>query len=298
MSESLSYGQKLFRELNIKQGRFFYASFLHQEEEKREWSEFFINRNSRGKIKHFKEKSIFVVLSQDCDIAHHNDNVEGMIELVLCKKILAKEMYPGNQFVQSVRKLHFKLEDKTCYEANVDYILLLKKEELYHTLKEEHECSFKLPENILKQIPIWRANRYNRTAFPDNFNEKFYPIAKQYLAKFDLQTQEYEQDIASDILAFYIKLDTLEERETYHFAFLALLNDEISDEAKNIIQNYIEAMALKLEQDACYIDQSEIYAERAQYISVSTLVEFVRFNFDYISLEGEDNKFDELKLLP
>ena len=83
-------------------------------------------------------------------------------------------------FVGSARKLQFSIEDD-WYEANVDLILSVHKEELYATLNDNNVDILAPSEQLLLIAPLWRGNRYTRTALPDNFNAHLFPILDENL---------------------------------------------------------------------------------------------------------------------
>jgi|SRR5690554_2853269 len=291
MTVEPSYGQRLFHELHIKQGAYFSACLVNAEKEI--WASYFINPTQRATVNRFKRNSIFLILSQDCDIACHNDQLDNTVELVLCKKIRSRDVFAGNQFVTSVRKLQFTV-DGDHYEANIDYILHVEKEKVFNLLSAQSEvCVSLLTPSAAMQIPVWRANRYNRTALPDSFNNQLGPVLNKHLPQIEssaeVVSKSGEKLLKNYIHAVYVLLDSYEEQESYNFEFFALLNTETPDAVFSNVQDAIEAMAEELGAVCGYLDKSDIYVDRASSTTVAYLSKFVKLNLDRVSLAHGSN---------
>jgi len=251
------------------------------------WTESFPKLEHRNDVKKVKDTSLFLVLSQDCDISCRKDSDESCVEFVVCKKIRERDLYAGNSFVRSVRKLQFEV-DSQWYEANVDYILTVPKNELLDAL-DPNQISL-LSEEYALALPKWRSNRYLRSALPDNFN-KFADQAffESHLEKIELIAKA-AAEYSSYIRSIYIYLDSMDEQETYKFDFFALLHNEVDDETMSNIQAAIESMACELENISGFEDISEMYADRDSSTTISYLTRFVRLNLDYASLQKGDSE--------
>ncbi|WP_335917814.1 hypothetical protein [Shewanella chilikensis] len=290
MTEELSNGQKLLHGKKLTQASCFFAKIV-PEEIRLQWSESFSKPALRADKKKFKDSSVFLVLSQNCDIACRNDGIESTIEIAVCKKIREKDVFSGNSFVKSVRKLHFKAGE-FWYEANVDYILHVDKAELLNLLdRTENFEPITLANEYAISVPVWRSNRYMRSALPDNFNAQLDPIIGSHLS--DIESAATPQDVkqtkfSSYIRAFYVWVNSTEELDSYSFEFFALLRDEVNDEQASRIQTAIENMAEAFEEEAGYKDVSEIYAGRENTTYVSYLTRLVRLNLDHQSLSQGD----------
>ncbi|EKA7393679.1 hypothetical protein OL318_003993 [Vibrio parahaemolyticus] len=288
MAEELSKGQILLHNKKLVQASCFLGSSIPMEK-RIEWSASFTKPRLRADQTKLKDTSIFLVLSQNCDIACRKDQIESTIEIAVCKKIKPKDVYEGNSFVKSVRKLHFQAQEN-WYEANVDYILHVDKSELLEVMEEAGEFPLiSLSDEYAKSVPVWRSNRYMRSALPDNFNAQIEPIFGDHIAKIESSAiAEEAKDFSSYIRAFYVWVDSSEEKEHYAFDFFALLRDDISDEQASQVQDAIEEMAEAFAEVSGYEDLCEIYSGRESTTTVAYLTKFVRFNFDHLSLEQGD----------
>lgn len=280
-----SCGQVLFHEMGLRQASCFLASFL-DDDMRLSWMASFAKEANRKKLKYFRRDSLLLVLSQDCDIAASIDSNESAIELVICKKI--PKLHPGNEFVNSVRKLHFKFADE-FYEANVNHILTIEKSVLLDFFKAESDLElYELDEEYSRSFPIWRSNRYNRTALPDKFIHAFKDIEKEYLPAISTTAIALDQAYSSYLRGLYVSVSPNSESDQYNFKFFGLLRDEVGDSKMSDIQEVIEAMAEELESTCGFIDDSDIYADRSVNTNVSYLTSLVKYNVDYYSLSSGD----------
>lgn len=290
MSDMHSSGQILLHDKRLVQASCFSASLI-SDETKKNWSKSFHKPEYRDSLKKIKNSSIFLILSQNCDIACRNDSLDSTVEIAVCKKIKESDVFPGNSFVKSVRKLHFKA-GSNWYEANIEYILSVNKKELLSTIESIDEFELiKLTDEYSKSVPVWRSNRYMRSALPDNFNDNFGHILDKHIGELEKRAIPlYNEDFSSYIWAIYIHLDSDEEKANYNFRLFALLRDETPDNVIPDIQDILESIAEELEEQAGYTDDSDIYAGRAKSTYVSYLTQFVRLNLDNHSLSNGDNK--------
>ncbi|WP_375058400.1 hypothetical protein [Zobellella sp. DQSA1] len=283
MNQSL--GQQLYHAYGLKQG--YCIPMADVSSEKREaWSKAFSKVNLRGDTSKFKDSGVFLVLSQECDIACRDDLLDSSVELVACKKIKEKTVYPGNLFVSSVRKFQFQI-GSDWYEANVEYILNVEKSEILEVLSEAGEGILKKPNDIyMASVPMWRANRYMRSALPDEFNDVLNPALKEHMPIID---DSARHDNGSYIKAIYVLVESGEISGCYEFEFFALLDSSASNEVLSKVQDDMEALCDSISSSQGFFDKSDIYADRETSIFVSFLIRFVRLNVDTYSLsKGED----------
>lgn len=287
-----SAGQQLFHEIGVKQGAYFKASII-SEKAREFWiqsrSQFILRGSEKNNI--IPDDALIVVTSQDCDISCANDDIDKCIEFAVFKKINNKKVFPGNQFVKSVRKLQINLNTQ-WYEAKVEYIIEVEKVQLLETLTDPQDIRC-LPGIHNISVPVWRANRYLRTALPDEFNQKLHPIFDSHLSILENVTKR--EDDTSHIRALYIWLDTFDEVEQYTFELFALMAEDTPDEILSGAQDVVEEISKLLIQNG-YIDHADsIYADRDSSTYVSYLTRFVRINLDYQSFaEGDDEVGPEL----
>lgn len=290
---SLAYGRKLLFELGVKQGVCLRASIINQEK-KLEWLDSLSKNTYRDKISKFKDTSLLMIISQACDIAA-SDNIESSIELVICKKIKERDVYKANTFVSSVRKFQFKFGED-FFEANVDYILTVGKKDFHEVISSAEDFEvLTLSDDYTISIPVWRANRYNRIALPDNFVKSFKPLEEEVFPVLMEASLRNDYDSSSYLRALYMSVTPSDEADNYEFQFFGLLRDDTTDEIMSNIQDCIEDMASNLEEKAGYIDKTDNYADRGKSITVSFLSSLVKYNADFYSLsQGNDDLGENL----
>lgn len=294
MSQETSCGQIIFHNKKLQQASCFFANNI-SEDVRKNWLGSLPKINLRDKFNKFTEEVLCVVLSQNCDIACSNDDLDDCLEIALCQPIKAKKVFRGNQFVKSVRKLHFKFMDVN-YEANVDYIITVRKEQLLELIDQNRSFEIlNLDEENQTIFPFWRANRYVRSALPDEFNNNIFPILNKYLEALESISLSPSYSFSSFIKSFYVNLDSLEEKGSYDFELFFLLRDETPNELIANIQDIVEEFANELVEitQNNYQDVSQIYADTETNTSVKYLSNLIRFNVDYHSLQKGDNDFSE-----
>ncbi len=281
-----SFGQRLFYEKGIRQSTSFLISDIPKETAL-EWSDSFPKVAYRRNPGRLKDTSILLVISQNCDIATMNDSNESCIELVVCKNIKEKKVHAGNQYVKSVRKLHFKVNGN-WYEANVEYILTVDKKGLYFAINENPNFDLiELSQEDQKSIPLWRSNRYNRSALPDEFNNFLFPALALHLPSID---QASISDNDNCIRAIYISVSSIPDSKGYKFELFALIKSDTDNERMSNTQTAIEDFCFDLAVASGYEDESEMYADFESNTYISYLINFVRLNLDHHSLaKGDDD---------
>lgn len=294
MSQETSCGQIIFHNKKLQQASCFFANNI-SEDVRKNWLGSLPKITLRDNFNKFTEEVLCVVLSQNCDIACSNDDLDDCLEIALCQPIKAKKVFKGNQFVKSVRKLHFKYMDVN-YEANVDYIITVRKEQLLELIDQNRSFEIlNLDEEHQTIFPFWRANRYVRSALPDQFNKNIFPILNKYLEALENISLSPSYSFSSFIKSFYVNLDSLEEKESYDFELFFLLRDETPNELIANIQDIVEEFANELVEitQNNYQDVSQIYADTETNTSVKYLSNLIRFNVDYHSLQKGDTDFSE-----
>jgi len=277
-----SLGQRLFHEISLRQGSYFRVSEVGHDT-CLSWLNSLARVDLRERKKLMPEAALLVVVSQDCDIACRTDSTDPCVELCVVRPIRDRDVHHGNQFVQSVRKLHLKVQEQ-WYEAKAEAVVTVEKAQLVEVLQNVHLSL--LPELDRQCFVRWRANRYSRTALPDKFNEQLSKVLPKALSRLDGIARVDEG--GSYIRALYVWLDPVSEADCYDFEIFALLHDGVSDEALSAIQDAVEEFAGELSDISGFGDVSDIYADRDSRTFVSYLTNFVRLNVDAESLKSGD----------
>ena len=280
-----SQGQTLFHDALLRQGSYFRVSDVGRDV-CLSWLESLPRVDLRKRQKLMPQDALLAVISQDCDIACRTDSADPCIELCVLKPIKDRDVFHGNQFVHSVRKLQILVEGQ-WFEARVEAIVTVQKAELVEVLAGVP--LFVLSEFDRQCVVRWRANRYSRTALPDKFNEQLFSVLGPALPEIDKAARIEGEDGKSYIRALYIWIDSLAEADCYDFEIFALLRDDVSDKTFSAIQDLIEALAEGLSEASGFNDVSENYADRDSRTFVSYLTRFVKLNLDSESLKSGDS---------
>ncbi|WP_328188809.1 hypothetical protein [Marinobacter sp. OP 3.4] len=279
-----SMGQRLLHEVGLRQGTYFRVSDVGHDV-CLAWLSSLARPDLRGRAKLMPENAILAVISQDCDIACRTDGMDPCVELYVLRPIRDRDVFHGNQFVQSVRKLQLNIEGQ-WYEAKAEAAVTVDKGELLEVLRGVELA--KMPEIDRQCFVRWRTNRYSRTALPDKFNEHLFKVLPEALSRLDGIAKVEGDEGRSYIRALYVWLDPVSEADYYDFELFALLRNDVGDEVLAAIQDAVEEFAERLSDISGFNDLSEMYADRDGQTAVSYLTNFVKLNVDAESLKSGD----------
>lgn len=233
-------------------------------------------------------KTIIVLLSQPCDILAHCKN-EPVIELVIAKKI-SKKPHPQNCNARSSRFLEFNIEGK-WYKATTEKICCILKEDFKEIIIREKIKPLQQSKQNVEVLTWWRANRYRRQALPNKFVEYISPLLK------DRQNLLEELEVA----AIFLCLDPWGESDNYKVRLFALESKEAFPSEYDKLHDKMEALLTEINLipglECPYLSNSEdesfpfdeiLPVMRRNEITIRQKDEFIKWNFDYISLAGDD----------
>lgn len=223
--------------------------------------------HSVDKKPEFRVGSRIVVVSQDCDIAHSEEK-EPFVEL-----IVAHPAQSSNHVIQNrrnPRKLQISAAgDAPFFELNVNERFRAPKSVL---LDEESKAVEVLPEDSLRVMRIWLADRYKRPAFPDEFNNR---LGKQRKA---LDKYYQGHQAVSNI---FISTSEEELPPGKHYdakIILAYEADLLPENIFSVEGDFEEILSL------CGIDAT-VFARAEDDITISELRYYKRLALDYLSPE-------------
>lgn len=227
------------------------------------------------------EDEILIVASQSCDIASNRTEIDPTIEFSLGQlKDPANAMY---RFNQNPRILHLELlgvntESQPTTGMTVE-LLAHKKIVVDKTMLEsmKPDPSRNLPQSERDTYVRWLAGRYDRPAFPTEFNRRL-DSTKDKIRKKAIKAN-------SALLGLYIELNPnteLAEHETYRVNLLALTNgDDVSASDMQSAKTLLDALELTMKANNIEV-KSKIAPESA--ISIAVFKRFAKLQYDYISL--------------
>jgi hypothetical protein len=214
----------------------------------------------------------YIVVSQDCDLINSSIEKEPFVELVLISKIekIDSRCIGG----KNPRKLHFRHNTK-IYECQIKDRFFVDR----NCLKDNSPCNES--EEETKDLLIeWIIKRYNRTAFPDNFNKRIDKNKKK-------EIQELLKNYLDDICGLYVQLSTFEElddRENYAINLYVLVKDETNDQKIAKIADTLQKLVDILE--TCMIFTEDDYRViRLSDISYGKILSLYLWDFEYLSYQ-------------
>lgn len=225
-----------------------------------------------------------IVVSQSCDLIHHDGRQEPYAELLITKP-LAGTVDPMVCNRRSPRRLHFELSVRghlVWYEA-----LAWRRCRLHRTVLTHHRPD---PERrlddtrVLRMIVEWLAARYQRAALPSAFQRRLKPV------------QDKLRKLAAtltSISTLFVALNSQEELsddEAYHLGLiLALPSDEYAqqDRLNAMEKQFVKLMGLFARCPGITLDEAESRVESEENISLAALRYLLRWEeFDYVSYQN------------
>ena len=146
-----------------------------------------------------------VVISHDCDIANDDLATEPGVEIIVGRRLAAPS--PGYTRTRSPRTLHLEIErngGRIAVELVSTAKACIEKKEL---VGKHPDRSYRIEATSLYILRHWLAVRYNRSAFPEEFERRI--KSKTDIAdRLEKILRHYDPPIST----VFFQLDTLEER--------------------------------------------------------------------------------------
>jgi len=237
------------------------------------------------------KRNVLILLSQNCDIAAQ---LETTLEFVFARRkkgSKAKSAYFPNLDAKSTRFLELKLSDGFWYKAEASKILQIDKQDFLNQITTPVLQPEQLAKSSCETLARWRANRYMRVALPDSFNNKIRPLIENKV--FDAGLEHAG--------SLYLNLDSYEESENYTVRLFALHRQDspeetyqaLSEKMEQILENIHAIDGLHcpyLEEETNEVFEEVFPAMRRSEVNIDLLDNFVRWNFDSISLSDDDHE--------
>jgi hypothetical protein len=219
--------------------------------------------------------ALYVLLTQDCDILHHDYVAEPDVELHVARAITEPD---GNLFhAKNPRRLQFKIANR---------IFEIKIHERCHVpracLVSYAPRDLTLTEDDIRTIIRWTANRYLRSAFPDTFNQRL-AAAKGSMKRIETALKRD----GSVITGIFLRVDPPDEiapEERYQVIMRLTAREEVFEQPEP------ETRALELTElirhefdrvDGIEIVDYELVSEAN--FSLADLRATLRWDYDYLS---------------
>lgn len=219
---------------------------------------------------------LLVVASQSCDVA---SSQEEYIELSIVRLLPAGEFSKQYRHNRHPRVLHIEAKSNSSDEKIILELKAHEKIQIKKSLLEEFkpDTSINFSEESLNQYVDWLAGRYKRPALPTKFDQLIAVSDKKgKRKKIAKRANEYLTGIYVEI---YPNQD-ISDNEAYSVNILGIASNEQSiAPATDALNDYADI----LEDAGMDVSIPKIVTEFQ--VSVGTLRQYQRINFDYLSYE-------------
>ena len=225
-----------------------------------------------------------MIVTQDCDLVHKYYKIEPKVEVILVEPI--KGALDGNlTYGKNPRRLQipFKADEceiwLQCDAANRYFVT----REILEEISPDDDLI--TTDDGLKVLVRWLANRYSRTAFPDEFNNR--------LASVLSRCEHRLRKGAIDLVGVYLMLNKwaeLDATEPYKIILFGVMERNSYQNKNNLFQaqDLIEAVAKLMKNcDGLEVVESRVVSE--EDFSLYDLRRFRNWNLDAASLRASDS---------
>ncbi|MDO5552587.1 MAG: hypothetical protein Q4G68_02380 [Planctomycetia bacterium] len=174
---------------------------------------------------------LVILVSQDCDILHRKLEAEPYIEVLLARSLEQQGREPDqcNYNGRNPRKFLFQMEEPYRYYE----IAIAERYFLDRRLLVNNNPVGKLSKSCVTSIGRWLANRYIRSAFPDEFINRIKKACPK--GNFAAYTRKHlkADNLTKDIVDFYISVQDAElaEDNVYDIVFYIVAEKESYEDA-------------------------------------------------------------------
>ncbi len=228
------------------------------------------------------EPGCWVVLTQDCDLVHHDLVAEPDAEVVFARHV--DKPNKGYTWSKNARELHLR-------DASLDQSLAFQSR--HRRLLPRHELSrfAPLPQGLhpdsVKLLSRWVSRKYFRAAFPDAFNDRLRPKENK-IKKLLQKSPGHFQEIHINLTA-----DELLSSQDYNIIVLCIAADESAEKHEDYKATEQLGKDFRGLLEKCKgINVVECEVRYRSDISLEDLDPFQRWDFDSITIRQTDTADD------
>lgn len=222
---------------------------------------------------------VWCVLTQDCDLVHHDLAGEPKIEVVFARHVDKPDK--GYTWSKNARELHLRdelLEQSLAFHARDR-----------ETIPRWQLCSY-LPREVslsrdsIKLLARWISRKYFRAAFPSTFNKRIGKKTEEKIKKLLQNSPGHFQEIHIQITS-----EELPEDQDYNAIILCIAADEAieDDEIYESTRELGEKFSALL--DACDgINVKKCDVRSKDEVTLEDLDSMQRWDFDSITIRRTD----------
>mgnify|MGYP005850035055 CR=1 FL=1 len=230
---------------------------------------------------------VCIIVSHSCDLAHADDNAEPFAEIILGHSIdgaLSSSEIGGLTHGKNPRRLCLELHShpsgKEWFEFRPYEVHRAAKERLAELEPEDQRF---LPEDQVRILSTWLADRFRRTALPDTFNNLLKPHQKKL-------NRLYKR-LSPSISAIYIRLLPNGELELNQQYAADLLLTVPASRAEHLADAMEGVDRLKNLLRQAGIDVRAV-AKSESDVSLQTIRSMNKLPLDALSLKGDQHPLD------
>ncbi len=228
-----------------------------------------------------------VVVSQSCDLTHHDSESEPYAELLLARIVHSRDGHFSHG--KHPRRLHLEMHNFDGPVKVLEFLpwrkLVIDRERLADKAPDGEY--FLLREDI-RVLAVWLSQRYRRAALPDTFNALVSQITKK-------QNKVYTKisPCVSGIFAELLPAGEVNDKEKYSLNLLALVPRENESEI-DFVQQEVARLATLFEQVGIDV---QIAVQTENNVSYARVRQMFSFPLEYFSLRTatDDPMLSELE---
>lgn len=223
--------------------------------------------------------TLYILLTQDCDILHDDYEVEPTIELHIARPVAAPD---GNLLhAKNPRRLQFNIAEGHTYEIQMHERCSVPRACLLNHVPRD----INLEEEIIRTLIRWTAYRYLRSAFPDAFNER---LATSHRSMRRIEAA-FKRDgfLITGIFLIVNPMDEIQPDQEYEVIMRLTAREEV------FLDEAMEARALELTETIRRELNSVVGIDVVDYrlvseadFSLADLRVTLRWDFDYLSFRA------------
>ena len=235
----------------------------------------------------------FVVISQDCDVVNGSCELEPAVELVALVPVA--ETKSAFQNLRNPRELHIRLvNDEGTTQVVAAHVWGRGFLDRRRLMEKAPHLTDRIPEEDLRLLVEFLGRRYDREAFPDEFERRF----KRAKARIE----KILRDHLAEILDVYVTLEPFEElpaptnleqptdEATYRLLIYVLLSDAVVEgdpKSLNLLKQAIKPEFRKAVKGCYGIQLDDIVFVGRSDVTLDRFEQMHRLDFDAMSFEEE-----------
>ena len=232
---------------------------------------------SYGELPQIDERGCWVLLTQDCDLVHHDLASEPMAEVVFGKEV--DKPNKGYTWSKNARELH--LHDELLERS------LAFQTRYRRTISRYQLCEFTTVDRLavanIALLTRWVSRKYFRAAFPDAFNKRVRSQEKKIRKLLERSPGEFQE------IHINVSTEELPDDQTYNVIVLCIAAEDTAEDDQDYMAT--ETLGDEFGKLLSLCPGINVVACEVRYRSEVTLDELdpmQRWDFDSITIRKSD----------